>query len=123
MSGNVLYGATSVSGVGGQGTVFQLNTDGSGFTVLHSFAYTDGSQPDPLVLANGTLYGASTYGIQGISLGDGALFTLTLQPTLNIALSGNQAILTWDDPSYSLYSGSSITNISTKINRGDASPH
>jgi uncharacterized repeat protein (TIGR03803 family) len=122
LSGNVLYGTTSVSGVNGQGTVFQLNTGGSGFTVLHSFAYSDGSQPDPLVLTNGTLYGATTYGIRGISLGDGALFELILQPTLNIALSGNQAVLTWNDPPYSLYSGPSITNISTKIN-GAASPY
>jgi uncharacterized repeat protein (TIGR03803 family) len=115
LSGNVLYGTTSVSGSGGQGTVFQINTDGSGFAVLHSFAYTDGSQPDPLQLVGGTLYGATTYGVQGISLGDGALFALTLRPTLNISLLGGKAVLTWNDATYSLYSGAVFTNISTKL--------
>ena len=82
LSGNVLYGTTSVSGTGGQGTVFQLNTDGSGFTVLHSFQYTDGAEPESLVLSGGTLYGMTSYGFQGISLGDGGVYALILQPTL-----------------------------------------
>ena len=69
-----------------QGTVFQLNTDGTGFTVLHSFQYTDGGNPEPLVLSGGTLYGTTLYGFQGPSLGDGGVFALILQPTLNIAL-------------------------------------
>ncbi len=74
LSGNTLYGTTSEGGVGGGGTVFKLNTDGSGFTVLHPFAsgandassiYTnsDGAAPSaPLLLAGDTLYGTASYG-------------------------------------------------------------
>jgi uncharacterized repeat protein (TIGR03803 family) len=122
LSGNVLYGTTSVSGTGGQGTVFQLNTDGSGFTVLHSFQYTDGAEPESLVLSGGTLYGMTSYGFQGISLGDGGVYALILQPTLNLALSGNQSILTWNDPSYFLYAAPMITNVFTKVT-GAGSPY
>ena len=114
LSGNKLYGTTSVSGSGGQGTVFQLDTDGTGFSVLHSFQYTDGSQPFGLVLSGGTLYGMTEYGFQGFSLGDGGLFSLVLQPTLNLSLAGNQAVLTWNDASYSLYTAPTITNTFTK---------
>jgi uncharacterized repeat protein (TIGR03803 family) len=122
LSGNVLYGTTSVSGTGGQGTVFQLNTDGSGFTILHSFQYTDGAEPESLVLSGGTLYGMTSYGFQGISLGDGGVYALILQPALNLALSGNQSILTWNDPSYFLYTAPTITNVFTKVT-GAGSPY
>jgi uncharacterized repeat protein (TIGR03803 family) len=122
LSGNILYGTTSVSGSGSQGTVFQLNTDGTGFTVLHSFQYTDGGNPEPLVLSGGTLYGMTLYGFQGISLGDGGVFALILQPALNLALADNQAVLTWNDPSYSLYAALAVTNVFTKIT-GATSPY
>ncbi len=44
LSGNVLYGTTSIGGSSGfgYGTVFAVNTDGSGFMNLHSFSYLDG---------------------------------------------------------------------------------
>jgi uncharacterized repeat protein (TIGR03803 family) len=122
LSGNKLYGTTSVSGIGGQGTVFELNTDGTGFTVLHSFQYTDGGHPEPLVLSGGTLYGMTSYGFQGISLGDGGVFALVLQPTLNLALASNLAVLTWNDPSFFLYSSPTITNVFTKMT-GASSPY
>jgi uncharacterized repeat protein (TIGR03803 family) len=38
--GNTLYGTTGVGGTGGSGTVFKMNTDGSGFTILYSFTKT-----------------------------------------------------------------------------------
>jgi uncharacterized repeat protein (TIGR03803 family) len=38
LSGNTLYGTASQGGSGGNGTVFALNTDGTGFMVLHNFA-------------------------------------------------------------------------------------
>jgi uncharacterized repeat protein (TIGR03803 family) len=40
LSGNTLYGTASGGGAGGNGTVFALNTDGTGFTTLHSFDQT-----------------------------------------------------------------------------------
>src|SRR5438874_12439591 len=37
LSGNTLYGTAQIGGSSGSGTVFALNTDGTGFTILHSF--------------------------------------------------------------------------------------
>ena len=37
LSGNTLYGTTIDGGSSGNGTVFAVNTDGTGFTNLHSF--------------------------------------------------------------------------------------
>src|SRR6266581_4271367 len=43
-TGDTLYGTTSGGGTSGNGTVFAVNTDGSGFTNLHSFNYfSDGA--------------------------------------------------------------------------------
>src|ERR1035441_6538690 len=40
LSGNTLYGTASAGGTNGCGTVFAINTNGAGFTVLHTFAAT-----------------------------------------------------------------------------------
>ncbi len=40
LSGNTLYGTTYGGGTNGNGTVFAVNTDGTGFTVLHTFTCT-----------------------------------------------------------------------------------
>ena len=37
LSGNTLYGTTQLGGTNGNGTVFAVNTDGTGFTALHTF--------------------------------------------------------------------------------------
>src|SRR5438093_1208527 len=37
LSGNTLYGTASGGGSSGNGTVFAVNTDGTGFRTLHSF--------------------------------------------------------------------------------------
>ena len=37
LSGNTLYGTADAGGSSGNGTVFAVNTDGTGFTNLHSF--------------------------------------------------------------------------------------
>jgi len=115
LSGNKLYGTASVSGSGGQGALFQINTDGTGYTVLHSFQFTDGGQPDQLFLDGGSLYGITFGGGQGASYGDGVVFDLILQPTLTISENGNQAVLTWNDPSYSLFSAPTLTNTFTAV--------
>ncbi len=75
LSGNTLYGTTYGGGSGGNGTVFALNTDGMGFTNLHSFTAvgydysieantnSDGANPKAgLILSGGTLYGTALYG-------------------------------------------------------------
>src|SRR5260221_9904425 len=46
LSGNTLYGAASYAGISGAGTVFAVNTDGTGFAILHSFSYdSEGGGP------------------------------------------------------------------------------
>jgi uncharacterized repeat protein (TIGR03803 family) len=71
-----LYGVAG-GGDSGQGTVFKLTPEGSGwrFTRLYSFSGTDGSGPNspPVVASDGTVYG-TTGG--GGSYGDGVLFGL-----------------------------------------------
>jgi len=69
LGGNTLYGTTHGGGTGPaglrqQGTIFKINTDGSGYAILHSFTNSpDGAQPQgELVLAGNTLYGTTTYG-------------------------------------------------------------
>jgi uncharacterized repeat protein (TIGR03803 family) len=59
VSGNMLYGATSLGGTSNHGTVFSLNTDGSCYTVLHSFAGLGQNPQGTLRLHGGTLYGAA----------------------------------------------------------------
>ena len=122
LSGNTLLGTASLHGSGGLGTVFSIKTDGTGFTVLHSFQFSDGSQPDALVLSGGTLYGLTDYGIQGISLGNGGIFALILQPTLNIAQSRTNIVLSWTGASYSLYSATTANGTYTKVT-GATSPY
>ena len=63
--GNQLYGTTANGGDYGMGTVFVINTDGTGYLRLHSFGGTkhDGVKPiDNVILLNGALYGMTTEG-------------------------------------------------------------
>jgi uncharacterized repeat protein (TIGR03803 family) len=74
-SGSTLYGMTSSGGTPGYGTVFQINTDGSNFGIIHSFAggLNDGRNPTgSLVLSGSTLYGLTQAG--GSSVNDGTVF-------------------------------------------------
>ncbi len=61
--GSTLFGMTQMGGDDGQGTIFKVETDGSGFALLHEFSYSDGQQPNgSLALAGSTLYGLAPYG-------------------------------------------------------------
>ncbi len=64
LSGNTLYGTTIGCGTNGAGTVFAVNTDGTGFTNLYNFTGgNDGREPEAgFVLSGGTLYGTTYYG-------------------------------------------------------------
>ena len=79
-SGSVLYGTTQSGGSYGMGTVFRLNTDGSGFTNLYNFTNgLDGGAPTAgLVLSGNTLYGTAlpTSGATG-----GTIFKLNTDGT------------------------------------------
>ena len=62
-SDGVLYGAAPNGGPNSGGTVFKLNPDGTGFTVLRSFVNADGINPSgPVVGNDGALYGVTEYG-------------------------------------------------------------
>jgi len=68
-----LYGTTQVGG-SGSGTVFSIDTAGTTFTSLHSFAITDGAAPSAaLVAANGKFYGTTKSGGSG---GFGTVFSI-----------------------------------------------
>jgi uncharacterized repeat protein (TIGR03803 family) len=75
LSGNTLFGTTTNGGAGGYGTVFQVATNGTGFSTLYSFTNgTDGATPlAPLLLTNGMLFGTAS---EGGTSGFGTVFTL-----------------------------------------------
>jgi MYXO-CTERM domain-containing protein len=63
VSGSTLYGVTLAGGTSGAGTVFKVGTDGTGFTLLRSFAGGDGREPrGSLVMSGATLYGMTDRG-------------------------------------------------------------
>lgn len=76
-SDGALYGASSAGGQTGQGTLFRLNPDGSGFALIKSFGggATDGARPFGAVIeaSDGTLYGTTEAGGQS---GLGTVFKL-----------------------------------------------
>ncbi len=60
-----LYGTTLMGGAANQGTVFRLNVDGSGYTILHGFSTNfDGKNPVGALIQDqdGALYGSTVYG-------------------------------------------------------------
>ena len=63
LSGNTLYGTAGRGGSSDAGTVFKVNTDGTGFTNLHIFSDgSEGAEPQEtagLVLSSNTLYGTA----------------------------------------------------------------
>ena len=61
LSGGTLYGTTAYGGNNDFGTVFSINTSGSGYTNLYSFRDgADGAYPaTALVLSNNTLFGTT----------------------------------------------------------------
>ena len=87
LSGNVLYGTARAGGTAGNGTVFGISTNGTGYTNLHHFAAgtlfpktnSDGALPQGgLVLAGNRLYGTTTTG--GTSA-NGTLFAINTDGT------------------------------------------
>jgi uncharacterized repeat protein (TIGR03803 family) len=72
--GDIVYGATQSGGAGGDGVLFSVHTDGTGFTLLHQFAGADGSFPRALAAGPGGM----VFGIAEIggSNGEGVLFSI-----------------------------------------------
>jgi uncharacterized repeat protein (TIGR03803 family) len=76
LSGNTLYGTAGDGGFNGVGTVFAVNTNGTGFTVLHHFGITntDGLTPSgSLILSGNTLFGTTQYATNN---GSGTVFAV-----------------------------------------------
>jgi len=85
LNSNTLYGTTYYGGSSSNGTVFKVNTDGSGYTLLKSFSAlsnqpyqtqtnSDGAWPQAgLVLSNGILYGTT---MNGGFYGGGTVFKI-----------------------------------------------
>jgi uncharacterized repeat protein (TIGR03803 family) len=83
--GNTLYGTTYSGGTNGSGTIFSVNTDGSGFTTLHHFGGGyDGFHPQAgLAIANGKLFGTTA---RGGTNGNGTLFSINTNGSVYLQL-------------------------------------
>jgi uncharacterized repeat protein (TIGR03803 family) len=86
-SGNALFGVTTSGGDSRSGNLFRVNTDGSGFVVLHTFGPADqpyftntdgGYSHAKLALSGDTLYGTAFYG--GV-YGNGTVFSIKTDGT------------------------------------------
>jgi uncharacterized repeat protein (TIGR03803 family) len=86
LSNNTLYGTAKNGGASASGTVFKLNTDGSGFAVLHPFmpkhilyTFDDGANPaSQLIQSGNVLYGTTG---KGGYYGLGTVFKLNTDGT------------------------------------------
>lgn len=93
LNSNILYGTASQGGTAGNGTVFSINTNGTGLQVLHTFSvakangfgvYTnnDGISPyAPVVLYSNILYGTAS---AGCTNGYGAVFALNTNGSYSV---------------------------------------
>jgi uncharacterized repeat protein (TIGR03803 family) len=92
-------------GNSGNGVVFEVSVNGTGFNVLHNFDSVGGANPDAeLLLAGKTLYGTTT---GGGAFGQGALFSLSLPPPgLSLNISDENVTVTWptNDAEFALQS-------------------
>jgi uncharacterized repeat protein (TIGR03803 family) len=80
-SGSRLFGMTGGGGTAGLGVVYSVNTDGSGFTVMHSFTGGPGDGWGPaasLILSGTTLFGTT---FEGGAHGDGIIFDIQTNGT------------------------------------------
>ena len=86
LSGDTLYGKMSLGGSNNNGVIFSINTNGSAFTMLHSFSASGGYVPNAdgvgplgaLILAGDTLYGVADGG--GLHEG-GTIFSIKTNGT------------------------------------------
>ncbi|MGA2178270.1 MAG: choice-of-anchor tandem repeat GloVer-containing protein [Verrucomicrobiota bacterium] len=122
LSGSTLYGMTSYGGIGGtggdytgNGVIYQINTNGSGFQLLHRFTGSDGQNPSgSLLLSGSTLYGMTE---QGGSHSQGVIFALDLFPKLTVALNDTNLNLSWSTnyPDFTLESTGDLTGGWTSV--------
>lgn len=100
LSGSTHYGTTYTGGSAGNGTIFAINTDGTGFTTLYSFSgltfntNRDGANPRSarLTVSGATLYGTTA---GGGPAGNGTVFSISFPPKLSIVSSGTNVVVSW----------------------------
>lgn len=125
IAGRTLYGTTVFGGLYGYGTVYSVNTDGTGFTNLYTFTGgSDGANPyGTLYYFSNSLYGTTANG--GAS-GNGTVFALRGVVPATVAYSihyitnilvfsgmmsssyTNGVVLTWNDPSMTVQGATNV---------------
>jgi uncharacterized repeat protein (TIGR03803 family) len=105
---NTLYGATPRGGASLRGTLFAVNTDGTGFTVLHTFSDASEGRGGELAFSGNTLYGTAP----------GSVYSFSFSPKPEMSVSGSSVILSWppnyagfDYSGYALQSATSLTSL------------
>jgi uncharacterized repeat protein (TIGR03803 family) len=125
LSGSTLYGTANQGGPGG-GTIFAVQTNGTGFTNLYNFgsigAQTNASGPYAgFVLSGNLLYGTTSGGGSGLN---GTVFAWTLPAPipLNIQMTGGKMVLNWTDATFALQAAPTVAGSFTNV-PGAASPY
>jgi len=110
-AGGILYGTTQLGGATGNGTIFRINADGSGFKKLYDFAAgVDGGSPEAgVILSGGSLYGTANKG--GLA-GNGVVFGLNIRPQVTLTALPGSLVLTWPTNAgpFTLQSCSNLTS-------------
>ena len=88
LSGTTLYGLTSYGGTNSKGVVFQINTDGTDFALLHEFAGGSDDGQTPYNDAFLTLHGNKLYGttLYGGSDAKGVVFSIPIPEPATLCL-------------------------------------
>jgi len=94
LAGGTLYGTTRIGGSHGKGTIFSINTNGTGYTVLYDFTNNpDGADPESSLLFSGGILYSTTEA--GGSSGWGTVFSFNI-PVLTITsldLAGTNLVI------------------------------
>jgi uncharacterized repeat protein (TIGR03803 family) len=129
LSGSTLYGTAASGGTNADGTIFAINTDGTGFRTVYNFipiyyfnggtiVFSGGASPqDGVVVSNNILYGTTFFG--GNSSGNVFAYNLSSAPPENIPLtfsmSNNIIVLAWSSSVFTLQSATSVTGPFTNV--------
>ena len=114
LSGTKLYGMTANGGSNDRGTVFGMNVDGSGFSLLRSFSGADGANPQGSLTLSGTkLFGMTTQG--GTRGAAGTIFSMNTNGTGHTVLHsfGVDALDGYFAPGSLTLSGSKLYGMTT----------
>ena len=102
LSGKTLYGEANVGGISRSGTLFSVNTDGTGFTVFFNY------QAGLSILSGDTLYATANDSVSG------AIVSIGLPPQLTIIPSAPNIVLTWPT-NFTGFTLQSTTNLASPI--------